>query len=153
MSEANEPDAVGAIRDISTRFRQYGQLSASLVRDGWMSASGHSPLADALGAGAFGRLTRSVPVLRRLDRALASIGAIRAALNEMQAENAERHLQAAGLSREQVEADFQTISALTRRYTRDGAQNARKLAHEGIRRAGRATGKGLRAFRRWRDER
>lgn len=153
MSEANEPDAVAAMRDISGRLRQYGQLSASLARDGWMSASGRSPLTDALGAGTFGRLARSVPLVRRLDRALASIGAIRSALNEMQAEKAERHLQAAGLTREQVEADFHTVSAIAKRYTSEGAQGARSLAHEGIRQAGRVTGKGLRAFRRWRDHR
>jgi hypothetical protein len=147
----NEPNVREAISDISSRLSNYSQLSASLVQEGWMAAPKQSPLMDVLGVGGFYKVARWVPLLRQVNQVLITIGAIRFALNEMQPEKANRHLANAGLTREQVEADFRTISMITQRYTTDGAKVAGDLANQGIQSAGRAAGKGYKAFRRWRQ--
>ncbi len=150
MTETNEPDVRDAISDISSRLGNYGKLSASLVQEGWMGAPKRSPLMDVLGVGGFYKVARWVPMLRQVNNVLVTIGAIRFALNEMQPENANRHLHAAGLTREQVEADFHTISTITQRYTTDSAKAAGDMANQGIQSAGRAAGKGFKAFQKWR---
>lgn len=151
MTETNEPGLRATLSDISSRLPQYGKLSASLVQEGWMAAPKQTPLMGVLGAGGFYKVARWVPLLRQVNQVMITIGAVRFALNEMQPEKADRHLQNAGLTRQQVEADFHTISNITRRYTTDGAKVAGEMAEQGIRQAGRAAGKGYRAFRRWRD--
>lgn len=153
MSEAHEPSLREAISGISGRLPQYGKLSASLVQEGWMRAPQRSPLTSLLGTSGFSKLTRWVPLLPQINKVLVTISAIRFALDEMQPDKADRHLEAAGLTREQVENDFQTISTLSRRYASDGARIAGEKAHEGFRQAGRAAGKGLRALDRWRKNR
>lgn len=137
------------IRDVSSRVPRYAKLSASLTREGAMSAAGHSPLTRVLGEGGVGRLARWAPQLRQLDRTLTSIGTIRYALDEMQSDRAEAHLEAAGLTREQIERDYDTLTSLGRRLSEETAGNARKLLHGGAHHAGKLTGRGLRAFRRW----
>lgn len=151
MTDTNDPGLRETLSHISSRLPQYGKLSASLVQEGWMSAPKQSPLMGVLGAGGFYKVARWVPLLRQVNHVLITISAIRFALNEMQPEKADRHLQNAGLTRQQVEADFHTISNVTRRYTTDGVKVAGEMAQEGARQAGRAAGKGYRAFRRWRD--
>ncbi len=150
MTDTNEPDVRATISDISGRLGNYGKLSASLVQEGWMGAPKQSPLMDVLGVGGFYKVARWVPLLRQVNNVMVTIGAIRFALNEMQPEKAERHLQNAGLTRQQVEADFHTISTITQRYTTDGAKVAGEMANEGIKQAGRAAGRGFKAFQRWR---
>jgi hypothetical protein len=150
MTNTNEPDVRTAINDISGRLSNYGRLSASLVQEGWMSAPKQSPLMSVLGVGGFYKVARWVPLLRQINQVMITIGAIRFALNEMQPEKADRHLHNAGLTRQQVEADFHTISTITQRYTSDGAKVAGEMANQGIKSAGRAAGKGYKAFNRWR---
>lgn len=142
-----------AIRDLSSRVPRYAKLSASLVRDGAISAQGRSPLTGVLGESGFGRVAHWVPQLRQLDRTMRSIGAIRFALDEMQSAQADAHLAAAGLTREQIERDYAKLSAIGRRLSDDLARNARVLLHAGARHAGRLTGRGLRALRRWQKQR
>lgn len=137
------------IRDVASRVPAYAKLSASLAREGAMSASRGSPLTRVLGNSGVGRLARWAPQLRQLDRTLASIGTIRFALGEMQSDRADAHLEAAGLTREQIERDYDTLTSLGRRLSDDAARNARKLLHDGAHHAGKLTGRGLRAFRRW----
>lgn len=146
----HEPNVREAISDISGRLGNYGKLSASLVQEGWMGAPKRSPLTDVLGVGGFYKVARWVPLLRQVNQVMITIGAIRFALNEMQPENANRHLHAAGLTREQVEADFHTISTITQRYTTDGAKVAGEMANQGIQSASRAAGRGFKAFNKWR---
>jgi hypothetical protein len=141
-----------AIRDVSSRVPRYAKLSASLAREGAVSAESRSPLTQVLGRGGFGQLARFVPQLRHLDRTLMSIGAIRYALNEVQSDHAEKHLELAGLTREQIERDYTTLTSIGRRLSDDAARHARTLLHGGAHYAGRLTGKGLRAFRRWKKE-
>lgn len=141
-----------AIRDISSRVPRYAKLSASLMREGAMNAQSRSPLTQVLGQSGFGRLARWVPPLRRLDQTLMSIGAIRYALDEMQSDHAAKHLEPAGLTREQIERDYQTLTSIGRRLSDDAARNARSLLHGGAHHAGRLTGKGLRAFARWKKQ-
>jgi hypothetical protein len=141
-----------AIRDVSSRVPRYAKLSASLAREGAVSAESRSPLTQVLGQGGFGRLARFVPQLRHLDRTLMSIGAIRYALHEMQSDRAEKHLELAGLSREQIERDHHTLTSIGRRLSEDAARNARTLLHGGAHHAGRLTGKGLRALKRWKKQ-
>lgn len=150
MTDEEDDDGLAdAIRDVSSRVPSYAKLSASLTREGAMSAHSRSPLTDVLGQGGFGRLTRWIPQLRQLDRTLMSIGAVRHALDEMQSERAEAHLENAGLTRAQIERDHETLSSIGRRLSDNAARNARTLLHGGAYHAGRLTGKGLRAFRRW----
>jgi hypothetical protein len=146
----NEPNVREAISDISSRLSNYGQLSASLVQEGWMAAPKQTPLMSVLGVGGFYKVARWVPLLRQVNQVLITVGAVRFALNEMQPENANRHLHNAGLTREQVEADFYTISTITQRYTTDSAKVAGEMANQGIQSAGRAAGKGFKAFNKWR---
>ncbi len=141
-----------AIRDLSSRVPSYAKLSTSLVRDGARHAQSRSPLTHVLGAGSFGRLARWVPHLRKLDQSLMSIGAIRYTLDEMQSERAQEHLERAGLTREQIEHDYKMLTSIGRRLSDDAARNARSLLHGGAHHAGRLTGKGLRAFRRWKKQ-
>lgn len=149
---SDEDDSLGeTIRDLSGRVPAYAKLTASLTREGVMSEHSRSPLTSVLGEGGFGRLARWVPQLRRLDRTLTSIGAIRHALDEMQSDRAEQHLDAAGLTRAQIERDYETLTSIGRRLSDDSARNARSLLHGGARQAGRLTGKGLRALRRWKQ--
>jgi hypothetical protein len=148
--DINEPNVREAISDISSRLSNYGQLSASLVQEGWMSAPKQTPLMSVLGVGGFYKVARWVPLLRQVNQVLITIGAVRFALNEMQPENANRHLANAGLTREQVEADFRTVSTITQRYTTDGAKAAGDMANQGIQSASRAAGKGFKAFKKWR---
>jgi hypothetical protein len=155
MTSPNEPvgngiDVRNAISDISGRLGNYGQLSASLVQEGWMAAPKQSPLMNVLGVGGFYKMARWVPLLRQVNQVMITVGAIQFALNEMQPENANRHLHNAGLTREQVEADFRTISTITQRYTTDSAKVAGQMADQGIQSAGRAAGKGFKAFKSWR---
>lgn len=146
-------EALGeTIRDIASRVPRYAKLSASLSRAGALDAQGRSPLAQALGEGGFGRVARWIPQLRQLDQSLRSIGAIRNALGEMQSERAERHLEAAGLTREQIERDYRMLTTIGRRLSDEAAGNARALLHGGAHQAGRLTGKGIRAFKRWKKQ-
>lgn len=151
MTSTDEPNVREAISDISGRLGNYGKLSASLVQEGWMGAPKRSPLTDVLGVGGFYKVARWVPLLRQINNVMITIGAVRFALNEMQPENADRHLANAGLTREQVEADFHTISTITQRYTTDSTKAAGEMANQGIQSAGRAAGKGFKAFKRWRN--
>jgi hypothetical protein len=150
MGDTQQPGLREALSDIAGRLPQYGRLSASLVQEGWMAAPKQSPLMDVLGVGGFYKLTRWIPLLRQVNQVLITVSAIRFALIEMQPENANRHLHQAGLTREQVEADFHTISNITRTYAADGTKVAGEMAQEGIIQAGRAAGKGYKAFQRWR---
>ena len=59
----------------------------------------------------------------------------------------------AGLTREQIELDYVTLTSIGRRLSDDAARNARSLLHGGAHHAGRLTGKGLRALRRWKQQR
>lgn len=152
MSDENDGGLAEEIRDLSSRVPQYAKLSASLTREGAMSPHSRSPLTNVLGEGGFGRLARWVPQLRRLDGTLMRIGAIRYALDEMQSDRAEAHLEAAGLTREQIERDYDALTSIGRRLSEDGAHNARRLLHGGAHHAGRLAGKGLRAFRRWKKQ-
>jgi len=138
-----------AIRDLASRAPRYGKLSAALARESAIGAQSRSPLTQVLGDGGFGRLARWIPQLRQLDRTLRSIGAIRHALDAMQSDRAEDHLAAAGLSREQIERDYETLAWIGRSLSEEVARNARTLLHSGAHHAGRLTGKGLRAIRRW----
>lgn len=151
-ASADHDGLADAIRDISTRVPGYAKLSASLAREGAISANSRSPLTQVLGQGGFGRLARWVPQLRQLDRTLTSIGAIRFALDEMQSDRAEAHLERAGLTRAQIERDHATLASIGRRLSDDIARNARTLLHGGAHHAGRLTGKGLRAFGRWKKQ-
>jgi uncharacterized protein YjiS (DUF1127 family) len=141
-----------AIRDIAGRVPRYAKLSASLSRAGAMEARSRSPLTQTLGEGGFGRLTQWIPQLRQLDRSLRSIGAIRSALGEMQSDRAQRHLEDAGLTREQIERDYRTLTWIGSRLSDEVARNARALLYGGAHHAGKLTGKGLRLFKRWKKQ-
>jgi hypothetical protein len=166
MSEHAEQNLRSTLSDIGTRLPQYGRLSARLISDGRMSARKTDPLTGLLAAGGLplSRLTRMVPMFGYAQQALMAVGAIRFALQEMHPDKADEHLREVGLTRQQVEADFQMISGLTSRFASDGARAASHLVDDGpraashlmddgARKAGRLAGKGFRAFRRWQSTR
>lgn len=149
MNDEDDDTLAEAIRDIASRAPRYAKLSASLAREGAMSAHTRSPLTNVLGEGSFGRFAQWIPQLRRLDSAMGSIGAIRYALDELRSDRADAHLEAAGLTREQIARDHEALTSIGRRLSDRTSRNARTLLHGGAHHAGRLTGKGLRALRRW----
>lgn len=155
------PDGVIAtLKDVGERLPSYAKLSMTLVSEGRMSAAQQSQILGPLGYGAASRFTRFVPLLNQISRVLSMVGTIRFVLTQMDAETANAHLESVGLSREQVEHDFQVTRDLARRAgdagTREasraletGSREAARALHTGARVAGRLTGKGIRSFRRW----
>src|SRR5690606_5790157 len=108
----DDESLAGAVRDLASRVPAYAKLSASLMREGAMTARSRSPLTQVLGEGGFGRVARWVTQLRRLDQTLMSIGASRSARDEMHGERDEKHLQPAGLPREQIERDYAMLTSI-----------------------------------------
>lgn len=136
--------------DIAGRLPAYGQLSARLVNEGRMSAGQQGQLPGPLGAAGgvpMARIARLVPGIGAAARMLTIIGGVRYALTQMQPDQADLHLAAVGLTREQVDADFQTARTLSKQLRESGSREVTRIAEEGARVAGRLAGKGLRAWR------
>ena len=159
------------LKDIGSRLPAYAQLSQGLVAAGLMSANQQSDVLGPLGYGPLARVSRFVPLLNQVTRILTLVGAIRFALTQLEPEVADQHLASVGLSREQVEADFENARGLVARAATSGSEHAArayevgkeqaaraveaggpmasKALEEGARAAGKLTGKGIKAFRRW----
>ena len=159
------------LRDVGSRLPAYARLSQGLVAAGLLSANQQADILGPLGYGPLARVARFVPLLNQLTRLLSLVGAIRFALTQLDPELAEEHLARAGLSRAQVEADFQATRGLAERIAASGSQQAAhayelgkeqaarlveasgpiasKALEDGARAAGKLTGKGLRAWRNW----
>lgn len=156
MSETEQPgdESIREIlNDISSRLPNYGQLSARLVSEGYMSANQQSQLLGPLGPAALPltRLTRFIPGIGLVTRVLALVGAVRFALTQMQPETAAEHLAAVGLTRDQVEADFLVTKSLVRRAGTVGSREAARIAEEGARVAGKLAARGRQALRAWQE--
>ncbi len=159
--EESAPDGILAtLKDVGERVPAYAQLSVNLVSAGKMSAAQQSQILGPLGYGPASRFTRFVPLLNQISRILGMIGTIRFVLTQMDRETADAHLGSVGLSREQVEHDFQVTRDLAKRAgetgsreasraLETGAREASKALHTSARVAGRLTGMGLRSFRNW----
>ncbi|HET7034480.1 MAG TPA: hypothetical protein VFI42_02255 [Thermomicrobiaceae bacterium] len=159
------------LRDVGSRLPAYARLSQGLVAAGFLSANQQADILGPLGYGPLARVARFVPLLNQLTRVLSLVGAIRFALTQLDPEVAEEHLAHVGLTRAQVEADFQATRGLAERIAASGSQQAAhafeagkeqvarlaeaggpvasKALEDGARAAGKLTGKGLRAFRQW----
>lgn len=154
MSETQQPSDEGireTLNDISSRLSNYGQLSARLVSEGYMSANQQSQLLGPLGPAALPltRLTRFIPGIGLVTRMLSLVGAVRFALTQMQPETANEHLEAVGLTRDQVEADFLVTKNLAKRASTVGSREATRVAGEGVRVAGKLAARGRQALRDW----
>lgn len=147
----SEASARETLSDILTRVPKYVQFSYRLVANGRMSASQQRNLLGASGLGAMPlRLVPGLgPLLFQATRILSLIGAIRYTLSQMQPGEAERQLAEVGLTREQVEADYQATTALAKRAKELGTKEAGQILEGGARTAGRLAGRGVRAFRGW----
>lgn len=159
------------IKDLGQRVPSYAKLSYNLVSAGKMSGAQQSQILGPLGYGPASKISRFVPILNQLTRILSMVGTIRFVLTQMDVETANEHLASVGLSREQVEADFEVTRDLakhakdvgSREATRAlevgsreasralevGGREASKALTSGARVAGRLTGKGIRSFRNW----
>jgi hypothetical protein len=154
MSETQQPSDESIreiLNDISARLPNYGQLSARLVSEGYMSANQQSQLLGPLGPAALPltRLTRFIPGIGLVTRILSLVGAVRFALTQMQPETANEHLEAVGLTREQVEADFLVTKYLAKRAGMVGSREVTRVAGEGARVAGKLAARGRQALRDW----
>lgn len=149
-----------AIKDIGQRVPSYAKLSYNLVSAGKMTAAQQSQILGPFGSGPASKISRFVPILNQLTRILTMVGTIRFVLTQMDAETANEHLASVGLSREQVEADFEVTRDLAKhakvvgsreasRAFEVGGREASKALTSGARVAGRLTGKGIRSFRNW----
>ncbi len=159
--EPSPPDGVLAtLKDVGERLPAYAQLSVNLVSAGKMSSQQQGQILGPLGYGPASRFTRFVPLLNQVSRILSMIGTIRFVLTQMDRDAANAHLESVGLSREQVERDFQVSRDLAKRMgetgTREatrvietGAREASRAMESGARVAGRLTGKGIKSFRNW----
>ena len=159
------------IKDLSQRVPSYAKLSYNLVSAGKMSGAQQSQILGPLGYGPASKISRFVPLLNQLTRILSMVGTIRFVLTQMDVETANEHLASVGLSREQVEADFEVTRDLAKhakevggreasraleigsreaqRALEVGGREASKALTSGARVAGRLTGKGIRSFRNW----
>lgn len=148
------------IKDLGQRVPSYAKLSYNLVSTGKMTAAQQSQILGPFGYGPAAKVSRFVPLLNQLTRILAMVGTIRYVLTQMDVETANEHLASVGLSREQVEADFDVTRDLAKhakevgsreasRALEVGGREASKALTSGARVAGRLTGKGIRSFRNW----
>jgi hypothetical protein len=148
------------IKDLGQRVPSYAKLSYNLVSAGKMSAAQQSQILGPFGSGPAAKVSRFVPLLNQLMRILSMVGTIRFVLTQMDVETANEHLASVGLSREQVESDFDVTRDLAKharevgsreasRALEVGGREASKALTGGARVAGRLTGKGLRSFRNW----
>lgn len=148
------------IKDLGQRVPSYAKLSYNLVSAGKMSGAQQSQILGPLGYGPAAKISRFVPLLNQLTRILSMVGTIRFVLTQMDVETANEHLASVGLSREQVEADFEVTRDLAKhakevgsreaaRALEVGGREASKALTSGARVAGRLTGKGIRSFRNW----
>ncbi len=165
LAKANQEDGapdgvIATLKDVGERLPAYAQLSVNLVSAGKMSASQQSQILGPLGYGPASRFTRFIPLLNQMSRILAMIGTIRFVLTQMDRDAANVHLESVGLSRDQVEHDFQVTRDLAKRATETGTREASRVIETGSREAsraiesgariaGRLTGKGIRSFRSW----
>jgi hypothetical protein len=148
------------IKDLGQRVPSYAKLSFNLVSAGKMSAAQQSQILGPFGYGPAAKVSRFLPLLNQLTRSLSMVGTIRYVLTQMDVETANEHLASVGLSREQVEADFEVTRDLAKhakevggreaaRALEVGGREASKALTSGARVAGRLTGKGIRSFRNW----
>ena len=148
------------IKDLGQRVPSYAKLSYNLVLAGKMTGAQQSQILGPLGYGPASKISRFVPLLNQLTRILSMVGTIRFVLTQMDVETANEHLASVGLSREQVEADFEVTRDLAKhakdvgsreaaRALEVGGREASKALTSGARVAGRLTGKGIRSFRNW----
>ncbi|MGA7671587.1 MAG: hypothetical protein WBW04_14260 [Nitrolancea sp.] len=156
QSDESQDGIMATLKDVGERVPSYAKLSVNLVTAGKMSATQQSQILGPLGYGPASRFTRFVPILNQISRILSMIGTIRFVLTQMDVETANAHLEAVGLSREQVERDFQNSRDLAKRAGQIGSREASKALETGSRAleggarvAGRLTGKGIRSFRNW----
>ncbi len=133
---------------IAERAPQYVELSARLANDARLAAR-HPSLLDglAMNAALFRFAPGAAALLFSARRLLRVLRLLQTLLHQAQPAVIDEHLAAVGLTRQQVDADIQALSATIAQLTALGAERAGQLASEGARLAGRLAGKGLRALR------
>ncbi|HLI52093.1 MAG TPA: hypothetical protein VKU87_09860 [Thermomicrobiaceae bacterium] len=150
-----DPSARETLTGIGRRLPRYARLASSLAADTRLDAQQRRPLTGILGRGLpmIDLLPGLIPIVGRFDGLLGLFSAILYALRNMQAEDAEYHLQAVGLSREQVEADLRDTTRLAKELaerTESFTQRtigAGGYTDTGARALGRSIGKVIRGYR------
>jgi hypothetical protein len=137
-----------ALASISERAPQYLELSARLAQDARI-ATRHPTLLDGLVLNS--ALFRIAPgagaLLLTAQRLLRVLRILQTLLREAQPAVIDEHLAAAGLTRDEVDADVRALTATVGQLTALGVDSASRLASEGARLAGRLLGKSLKARR------
>jgi hypothetical protein len=126
------------LKDVGSRLPNYARFSQGLVAAGLMSANGQAQLLGPLGAGPLAQVSRFVPLLNQATRVLQLVGAVHFALTQLEPQVAEQHLVNAGLTRAQVEADFQATKGLASRAASSGSEQASKALEVGVELGSRA---------------
>lgn len=156
---AEDPSARETLMSIGRRLPSYARLASSLAADTRLDAQQRRPLTGILGRGLpmIDLLPGLIPIVGRFDGLLGLFSAILYALRNMQAEDAEYHLQEVGLSREQVESDLRDTTRLAQQLAeRTESFTQRTVGIGGYtdavsRRFGRSVGKIIQGYHKGRD--
>ncbi len=149
MEQNHDRSTREILTGIVKRLPRYGQLATRLVADGRISARQKAPLIGGIGYGLspIDLIPGIIPIFGQLDDLLVMLGMLRYVLTQLDPEAADGHLAAAGLTRAQLDADFNDAALVAGRLAAAGARGAGTLAIGGARLAGRVAGKGWRRMR------
>ena len=149
MEQNHDRSTREILTGIVKRLPRDGQLATRLVADGRISARQKAPLIGGIGYGLspIDLIPGIIPIFGQLDDLLVMLGMLRYVLTQLDPEAADEHLAAAGLTRAQLDADFNDAALVAGRLAAAGARGAGTLAIGGARLAGRVAGKGWRRMR------
>lgn len=165
LAVPDERSAREILTDIAQRLPRYAQLAARLAQDTRLASNQRAPLSGLLGSSfpVAKFLPGVLPMIGRVHGLIGMVSTVSFALSQLEPEVAEQHLLAVGLSRAQVEADLRDTKMLAGKVAAPiagqasellagpAAQQASRLVdnlrQDGVRRAGRLVGRGLRAVR------
>ena len=139
MNNDGDPDLDAFPREQATdlvkRLPAYAKLALAIGRDDSVPASRRAALA---GAGTYvvspiGLVPGFIPLLGQLDDLWVLLRAVRFALDGLSPETRSEHLEAAGVTESQLEADFAAVSELVAWTARRGRSAAVRTAAGGRR--------------------
>ena len=133
------------------RLPRYVRLVRRLITDGRIPTIQKAPLVGSLGYSALpiDFVPGLIPVLGQLDDAIVLLGALRLTLSRVAPEIADEHLDAAGLTRFQIDTDYRDAWQVAERIGVAGARAGGYLAGRTAHAVGRLADRGRRTLRAW----